>query len=303
VRWLIAIHQLEDGKMHMKLVLGAVSAISLGVSSLAAATPVVRSAGGDATPASITGARDQFRTDLGGGTVAGPNGSFGEARREINWDGVPDGFSAPNNLPPNFFNSNSPRGAEFSTQGSGVQVSANSGGATSVEFANIDPSYSSTFGVFSAQKLFTGVDSNVVDVRFFLPGTSTPALVSGFGSVFTDVDLTSSTKIEFFDASNASLGVYDVPAGTVGSESLSFLGVSFTEGPVISRVQITSGNVALGEGVIDGTPLGPDNVTDVVAMDDFLYAAPVPEPETYAMLLAGLGLIGAISRRRKASMS
>lgn len=29
--------------------------------------------------------------------------------------------------------------------------------------------------------------------------------------------------------------------------------------------------------------------------------APVPEPETYAMLLAGLGLMGAIARRRKAT--
>lgn len=27
---------------------------------------------------------------------------------------------------------------------------------------------------------------------------------------------------------------------------------------------------------------------------------PVPEPETYAMLLAGLGLVGAVARRRKA---
>lgn len=27
--------------------------------------------------------------------------------------------------------------------------------------------------------------------------------------------------------------------------------------------------------------------------------APVPEPETYAMLLAGLGLMGVIARRRK----
>jgi hypothetical protein len=286
--------------MHINLILSAVSAISLGLSSFAAATPVVRSAGGDATPASITGARDQFRADLGGGTVAGPNGLFGDARREINWDGTPNNFSAPNNLPPNFFNSNSPRGTEFLTLGSGVQVSANSGVAP-VEFDNINPSYSSTFGVFSSQRLFTAFGSNIMDVSFFLPGTSTPALVSGFGAVFTDVDLTSSTKIEFFDASDASLGVYAVPAGTVGSESLSFLGVSFTEGAIVSRVQITSGNTALGGGILDGAPLGPDNVVDLVVMDDFLYAAPVPEPETYAMLLAGLGLIGAMRRRRKSN--
>ena len=34
---------------------------------------------------------------------------------------------------------------------------------------------------------------------------------------------------------------------------------------------------------------------------DYLVAIPVPEPETYAMLLAGLGLLGVIARRRKAS--
>ena len=286
--------------MRKKLILVALSGVSLGLSSFAMATPVVRSAGGDSTPASITGARDQFRVDLGGGTVAGPNGSFGDVRREINWDGVPNNLSAPNNLPPNFFNSNSPRGAEFSTPGTGVQVSANSGIAP-VEFDNINSNYSSTFGVFSAQRLFTGLGSNVVDVSFFIPGTNTPALVSGFGSVFTDVDLTSSTKIEFFNAANVSLGVFAVPVGTVASESLSFLGVSFTEGAIISHIQITSGNMALGAGINDGSPFGPDNVVDLVAMDDFIYATPVPEPETYAMLLAGLGLLGAVSRRRKVS--
>jgi hypothetical protein len=30
-------------------------------------------------------------------------------------------------------------------------------------------------------------------------------------------------------------------------------------------------------------------------------AAPVPEPETYAMLLAGLGALGFIGKRRRAS--
>ena len=147
-------------------------------------------------------------------------------------------------------------------------------------------------GCLASQRLFTGVDSNVIDVSFFLPGTSTPALVSGFGAVFTDVDLTNSTKIEFFDAANASLGVYAVPVGTVASESLSFLGVSFSEGPIVSHVRITSGNTALGAAIYDGAPSGPDKVVDVVAMDDFIYAAPVPEPETYATLLAGLGLLG-----------
>lgn len=42
--------------MGMKLILGALTGVSLGLSSLAVATPVVRSAGGDSTPASITGA-------------------------------------------------------------------------------------------------------------------------------------------------------------------------------------------------------------------------------------------------------
>ncbi len=37
------------------------------------------------------------------------------------------------------------------------------------------------------------------------------------------------------------------------------------------------------------------------AFDMRITAAPVPEPETYAMMLAGLGVMGAVARRRKAS--
>src|SRR5438105_13986311 len=133
--------------------------------------------------AAATAARDQFRADIGGGTVAGANGSFGGLRREINWDGVPDALSAPNNLPANFFNVNSPRGVVFATPGTGFQVSANAG-VVPVEFGNVDPSYPSTFAAFSAQRLFTPLGSNVVDVLFFVSGTNTPATVAGFGSVF-----------------------------------------------------------------------------------------------------------------------
>ena len=72
---------------------------------------VVRSAFGPAA-FTIQAAVDQYRFDLG---TLNPNvaGSFGSGRREINWDGVPDALAAPNNLPANFFNVNSPRGVVF----------------------------------------------------------------------------------------------------------------------------------------------------------------------------------------------
>ncbi|HEY3099285.1 MAG TPA: hypothetical protein VGL14_10280 [Methylomirabilota bacterium] len=264
-------------------------------------TPVwavtVESATG-ANPAAITGARDAFRTDLGGGTVAGANGSFGGLRREINWDGVPDALSAPNNLPANFFNVNSPRGAIFATPGTGFQVSANAGVAP-IEFGNIDATYSSTFAAFSPQRLFTALGSNILDVSFFVPGTSIPATVSGFGSVFTDVDLANTTSIQYFTAADTSLGTFFAPA-TVGSETLSFLGVFFDGGERVARVRITNGTTALGAGVTDQN----GNTRDLVVMDDFLYSEPlaIPEPASIVLVTAGVALSAILGRslRRRA---
>ena len=231
------------------------------------AAQVVRSAAG-AAPADITPSRDQFRTDLGGGTVAGANGSFGGLRREINWDGVPASFSAPNNLPADFFNVNSPRGAIFSTPGTGFQVSGAStdsgtGQPAPANFGNINPTYTTTFQQFSPQRLFTALGSNITDVTFFIPGTNTPTPVSGFGAIFTDVDNSNTTSIQFFDTANNSLGTFFVPAFNNG---LSFLGVSFAN-LVVARVRITSGTAALGP---NDAPTG----TDVVVMDDFIYGEP-----------------------------
>src|SRR5262245_58159199 len=81
-----------------RLPVGLILALLVASPQMAAAQTVRSGAG-----AGTTAARDQFRTDLGGGNVAGANGSFGGVRREINWDGVPDNFSAPNNLPFDFF--------------------------------------------------------------------------------------------------------------------------------------------------------------------------------------------------------
>lgn len=38
-----------------------------------------------------------------------------------------------------------------------------------------------------------------------------------------------------------------------------------------------------------------------VVADDFTYTTPVPEPETYALMLAALGLVGSMERRRRNS--
>lgn len=247
--------------MRSRLVLAAVFGF---VSSGAFGAPVTFSAAG-ADPASIQATVDAYRTALG---ALNPNvaGSFASGRREINWDGVPDGFSDPNNLPANFFNVNSPRGVVFSTPGTGFQVSANAVNPTStpIEFGNINATYPSIFQTFSPQRLFTALGSNVVDVNFFVPGSTTTATTSGFGAVFTDVDNADATSVAFFDEMGAALGTFFVAPANNG---LSFLGVLFNAGERVGRVRITSGNAALGP---NDSPPG----ADVVVMDDFIYAEP-----------------------------
>lgn len=267
------------------------AASSLFFTTLATAAPVVTTtfefAG--ATPTAITPIRDAFRVAIGGGVAAGANGSFGGVRREINWDGVPDARADPNPLPADFFNVNSPRGVVFSTPGTGFLVSANAGLATPTLFG-----FPGDFETFSPLRLFTAVNSNITDVRFFVPGTAIAATTSAFGVIFTDVEVPDLTMLEFFDDSNAL--IYSRSALPSVNKGLSFLGATVS-GAAISRVRITSGaNTIVSNGV-----LGNGN-GDVVVMDDFIYAEPnrdIPEP-------AGLALVGvamvaglAAARRRR----
>jgi hypothetical protein len=268
--------------------LSTTAAFALALSTADAGFTIFEAAGVD--PASITPTRDAFRVAIGGGAVAGANGDFGGLRREINWDGVPATFSDPNPLPGNFFNVNSPRGAVFSTPGTGFLVSANSGGATPPLFG-----FPSDFQTFSAQKLFTAVNSNITDVSFFLPGTMTAATTSAFGVIFTDAEVAGLTKLEFFDANNSLIFSRDALVG--GNQGLSFLGAAANAGEQISRVRITSGaNTIVANGV-----LGNPN-DDVVVMDDFIYATPTAIPEPGTALFA-LGLFGALTVRRRGMRS
>jgi hypothetical protein len=133
----------------------------------------------------ITTAVNDYRTLLG---TLNPNvaGEQPGGRREINWDGVPATFTNNDLFPGNFFNVNSPRGVVFATPGSAFRISDNG-------YVDVNAAYAGEFNVFSAPKLFTARGSTVTDVTFFVAGSTTPALVTGFGSVFADVGLETST--------------------------------------------------------------------------------------------------------------
>jgi hypothetical protein len=269
----LTVHSIEELTMR----LFAIAALMLSLSATSVAAPVVFEASGS-EPADIQAAVDGFRAFLGDNNGVG--GTFPDGRREINWDGVPDAFSAPNNLPANFFNANSPRGAVFFTPGTGFQVSADSENPTntSVEFGNIKRFFPRIFRTFSPERLFTALDSNITEPLFFLPGTSTPATVDGFGSVFTDVNRDNTTKIEYFDVNGSLLFSRFVLPGTTPRESLSFLGVGFDAGERVFLVRITSGNVRLSptKGILPVPSKGQG--IDPVVMDDFIYGEPQPQP-------------------------
>jgi hypothetical protein len=265
--------------MKKQMVLSTVAAVgalsvllSLPVRQASAQT-VFQAAGPDA--ASIQGTVDAYRVALGNpnnlnlarSALADPT----IGRREINWDGNPPTDVTTDPVTPfnTFLNS---RGAQFTTPGTGLSQAAPAGLAALFD----NPTYATIFSTFSAPRLFTPVGSRVTEGLFFVPGTNgaTPATVTGFGAVFTDVDEPTggksgkhSTLIDYFDANGHRLFTGFVPASP-GDANFSFFGIVFDD-PRIARVRITTGT----------SRPGPDDDTkDIVMMDDFIYGEPQPLP-------------------------
>jgi hypothetical protein len=253
------------------LCIGGVAAalLALGAGAqMASAAPVVRQAAG-ATAGDIQAAVDQFGNDLGTANGGGPPAASG--RRQVVWDGVPAERQSPAFMPENQFRN---VGALFSTPtlGAAFQVS----GAVN-DFANLNATYATDFEAFSAPRVFAPIGSTITDTTFVVPGSTTAALTTGFGVVFSDVDLAGSASLEFLDASGGSLGTFPVPPAGNSNATFSFLGVSFNAGERIARVRITSGAAPLL------ATASPNDITqggaaDLVVMDNFIFGEPQPVP-------------------------
>lgn len=258
----------------------------LGWSAPALAAPMLFTASG-ANPADIQATVDAFRAALGN-PDNGNQSPQATGHREINWDG--GGATSGTAAVTPFTTFQNTRGATFTTPGAGLTQTPITGGAIDIapsiagnqfNLAAFNATYGTEFKTFSPARLFAPIGSTITDGTFSIPGTggAVPAGLSGFGVVFTGVDLASSTSIEFFDARGTSLLKPSAPIGT-----LSFLGVIFST-EQITRVEITSGNTDLGLGLADSATL------DAVAMDDFLFSEPRAVPAPAGLFLLGLGVI------------
>jgi hypothetical protein len=210
----------------------------------------------------ITAKVDEFRALLGDPANGATAGEQAAGRREISWDGAgANPFNNKNDFPANFFNTNVKNGAVFTTPGTGFRND-------SLKFVEVNAEYANEFGTFSPTKIFSPIGSNIMDVLFQVAGQPTPAQVTGFGAVFSDVDVAGATTIELFDVNGGSLAKIVAPVRS-DAGGLSFVGAKFAQ-PIVARVRITLGTGALGPGA-DVTAGGP---ADVVVGDNFLFGEP-----------------------------
>ena len=75
----------------------------------------------------------------------------------------------------------------MTTPGTGLRVSDK-------DFSDINTAFGDDFNAFSPAKTFAAVGSTITNVTFQVAGASTPAVVAGFGVVFSDVDNATSAK-------------------------------------------------------------------------------------------------------------
>ncbi len=213
----------------------------------------------------LTAALADFQAEVGDPANGGGDGPQPAGRREIRWDGVPPERTNTDDFPDDFFNTNVRSGLITTTDGIGFRVS-------DTDFADVNQTYGDEFESFSKAKTFMSSGSARMTVTFRVPGSDTPAIVNGFAIVFSDVDREGAASITLYAADGRNLGEYLAPVRT-DAAGHSLIGVVYDR-PLVARVDVISGEAALGAGIND---LSDGGLYDLVITDDFVYGEPQPE--------------------------
>ncbi|GJI98651.1 hypothetical protein RugamoR57_53690 [Duganella caerulea] len=166
--------------------------------------------------------------------------------------------------------------------------------------------------LLSASGLASAGDCPTTDLTFDVPGVTVSKCYSVAGNVVDSSPADKLTVSSLLATQFAFSGQSGVPITSFNVSANGLTHVTTYDFP-----QLLTGNVIVGLHFGNGQG-GPGNVTNFYAfnagsgVDKFYTAlqatsnaglyrisAPVPEPETYAMMLAGLGLVGVIARRRR----
>lgn len=155
-----------------------------------------------------------------------------------------------------------------------------------------------TFGFSGGNFTFSYEPIGTFDVDPIVLQTSGTAATTSFGG-FLGIPLTPST---FFTRANVTIGPDTFP-GFASFETPTAIPFSLVEGDLGLRVTVGDddffGYARLGGSVIQSIAFETTANTPITA-GSFVVAA-VPEPATWAMMTGGIGLLGGLARRRRAT--
>ncbi|MYM66484.1 DUF642 domain-containing protein [Pseudoduganella sp. FT55W] len=170
-----------------------------------------------------------------------------------------------------------------------------------------------SYSIYVPNGGYTMVGAGSLDIPYWtIGGTSIDLILNSYGSIganSTSVDMLGTpgpgvisqafnysaytTYTLSFDLSRNPYGGYTAVEVDVNGVQTVFTGTST---PTTHTLSFTTGALA-GSQLLKFSSVGGDGYSGAV-LDNVVLTA-VPEPETYAMLVAGLGLVGFAARRKK----
>ena len=179
-------------------------------------------------------------------------------------------------------------------------LSAASAGATDYKFAHTYSSGSVVSGEFSGYRIGNIVTATALKAPISITGPGLTRTVYLYTHAFEHLDSTGRREAGgarfSFDGLDNNFIFTNLPVGSpsIYDEDFLFSGLGNRQNSTLSVFARSVNSDRLMSGIYDYA-----TGSDIPAH----WVLSVPEPETYALMLAGLGVMGAVVRRRKASQA